>query len=189
MAEPTLEENKTYWKWAFASICFRAINSTLKHLKKNPSPDEDFGHVIVAGIIATYAKPFTKCHGVGNLDHRIIPQEHIKTHNTIMELRHKVIAHLDALNFQADDPTFGNINRVIIIKAKTGECDFSVLLPSTNFIGNLPIQDLCSKLLLKADYHLRRFELKYTYKPELRPGKYLLNIDPNEPRAFVPQKN
>jgi hypothetical protein len=185
MTTPTLEERKTYWKWAYAAECFKDVKRTLEYTVQSPVPDEAIGRIFLAGIVATYAKPFTNCHGVGTLDRRIIPQEHLKIHNAILNLRHKAVAHFDALNYKADDPSFGNINQVLINKDKTQTYGYTILLLSHGFLLDLPICDLCSKLLTKAEYHTARFEKKFISGPELAPGDYLLNIDPLEKRAFV----
>jgi hypothetical protein len=186
MTQPTLEERKIYWRWTYAAKCFVSVKTSMEYIRKNPISDPDVAAIFLAGVITTYAKPFIKSYGVGFFDEKIIPTELLKVHRHILDLRHKAYAHIDAVDYKADDPEFGNINQVVIWKDKSSYGFQIILQNSIDDLKTLKIHDLCCKLLEKSEYHTSRFERKFVSVPELRPGKYLLNIDPQDARAFIP---
>lgn len=186
MTNPSLEERKIYWKWTYATKCFNSVKTSLEYVQKNPISDKDVATIFLCGIITTYSKPFIKSYGVGLFDEKIIPREFLKDHRHILDLRHKAFAHIDAVDYKADDPEFGNINQVVIWKDKSNYGFQIILEDSIEALKTLKIHNLCCKLLEKSEYHRSRFEKKFISVPELRPGNYLLNIDPLETRAFIP---
>lgn len=186
MTAPALDERKEYWKWAYATKCFTIVKSAIEQIQQNPIPNEDIGLLFFAGIITTYSRPFTNCRGVGYLDRTIVPAEFQKEHDAILDLRDKALAHIDAVGYKADDPNYGNINRVVINKDKN-TYGYTILLHNPyKTLKTLRIYELCCKILEEINSHMNRFEEKYIAGPELPFGNYLLNIDPLEKRPFVP---
>src|SRR5438045_1384958 len=114
MREPTLEERKSIWLWCYASESFDKVIKACDFLSGTPPAiSKSTVEVLVSGIIVTYAKPFTHGRGVGKLEAtKVVPLAFKKTHELLMDLRHKTIAHLDGEDFRADDPAFGNIHQV-----------------------------------------------------------------------------
>jgi hypothetical protein len=186
MTNPTLEERKNYWKWVYATKCFEQVKSSFKFIRQNPNLDQDVAWVFISGIVVTYSKPFTASYGVGVFDERIISRHLLKDHNQILDFRHRIFAHIDAVNFKADDPNFGNLNQVVISKGrKKYGCTLN-LIDAVGFLQKIKIDELCCDLIRRADYQMRRFERKYVAVREFPTGDYLLNIDPQKTEAFIP---
>ena len=185
MTQPTLEECKAYWRWVYAVACLTKVKSSIEHINQNPISNADVEFILFAGIITTYSKPFIKCHGVGCLDQKIVPKKLQKSHEVVLDFRNKTVAHIDAINFRADDPSFGNINRVVINIEKENYGYTASLIDAYKTLKD-QIHELCCKIIQKADYHTSRFEKKYIAKSGLKRGNYLLNIDSQDKRPFIP---
>ena len=140
-----------------------------------------------AGLIVTYAKPFTKCHGAGSLEEKMIPAKDRKIHEHLLDLRHKTVAHLDAVNFRADDKQFGNINQVRLKSTKDGY-EFSGILLPLDMDRSKVMRNIATTLINKLDYHIDRFTRKYVDGNSLKPDEYTLNLDPSKPEPFLPAK-
>ena len=188
MNQPTIEERKLFWLQSYSQECFFTVTNGCDYLIRNAdSRNESFFRMMSAGLLVTYAKPFTKCHGVGGLDEKMIPEEFMKTHQHFLDLRHKTVAHLDAINFQTDDKEFGNINQVRLKCTKDGFEFIGILLPlGVDEVKKM--KKIATILEKKIAYHVEKFTKKYVARSPLKPGEYILNIDPNKPELFLPAK-
>lgn len=182
--EPTLDERKSFWRWSYARQCFLDVDEMCKALLHDKTkPAKTVQKALLSATVVSYAKPFTRWHGVGSLDHAIVPPQHRKLHSLLMDLRNKVFAHIDPRNFQADDPSFGNINQVRI-QFSNGEWAISVMNPGGFDVTELKL--LATKLREKADHWMDRFSRKYLVQHNMRDGLYLINLDASKPGAFIP---
>lgn len=190
MSEPSLEERKRFWLWNYANTSFEsALEACGIFERESARASSKALTAILAGIVVTYAKPFMRCHGVGELPDEFVPSGLRRFHDPVMNFRHKLFAHLDSINFHDDQDSVGNLNNISIRKNKNGEWSVHVgtILP-TPLYHELHMRELCERMLEKAGYHLDRFNARYVAKRTLKPGKYLLNIDAKDLRAFVPIK-
>src|SRR6266852_3800076 len=121
MNAQSLNERKEFWVWAYASESFkRAIAAYDFMIKPRASTTDDVNYVLALGVVVTYARPFLNCCGVEPLPQRMVPMEYEKHHKSLLDLRHKAMAHMDAVGFQADDAEFGNINQVRFTVTESG---------------------------------------------------------------------
>ena len=188
MNQPSLEERKMFWLQTYSQECFSTVANGCEYLISNAdSRNESFFNIMSAGLLVTYAKPFTKCHGVGGLDEKMIPKTHLQKHQRFLDLRHKTVAHLDAINFQADDKDFGNINQVRL-KSTQDEYEIIAILLPLNIDDVKDMKQIASTLRRKIVYHTDKFTRKYVAGNPLKPGEYILNIDPKTPELFLPAK-
>jgi hypothetical protein len=149
-----------------------------------PAPlSEEVWRTLYTGIVAMYARPFTHSYGAKKLPAElIVPKKHLKFHNAIMDSRNKEVAHVDAVDYKADDPNIGNINQV---RVTFGKGEHTLTVTSTN-LDVSEIQKLSQQLLDKAEYHAEKFRRKHISPAPLPPGEYKLNLDPNIPQLFIP---
>ncbi len=189
MSTPSLDERKEFWLWNYARHCFKHVIQSLDFLEKSATtPPDPVRRVLTTGIVVTYAKPFTSCHGVQRLREDVVPNEHKNLHQAMMGFRHKMMAHIDAEDFQPDDPSFGNINQVRVT-VYSGHYTAHVMAPDSDLLTEaLELKGLARQLLEKADYHKSKFAKRYIARASLPSGEYLLSIDPKDSVAFVPAK-
>jgi hypothetical protein len=185
MSSPTLQERKEFWLRCFADECFQNAKATCDFLLKHGNTvDGTIAKVLASGFVVTYGKPFTTCHGVGKLDETIIPKQFKTTHAKLMELRHKMVAHIDALNFQSDDKNFGNINQVrLTVTKKKYWFHGYVIYPET--LDLKTVNPLITRLIESNDYHLEKFKRRYVEKNCPAPGEYLLDISEAKSNFFT----
>ena len=187
MSEPSLEERKSAWLWNYAHTCFQATLAGCDFYERESDQKSADGlSVLFTGLVVTYAKPFTRCHGVGALPLVVVPPELLKYHEATMDFRNKLFAHLDAANFVPDDSSFGNLNRVTVEKNGLGKWVVShSSIEIAPLYRELRIRELAEKMLRKADYYMDRFNERFVAARAFKPGRYILNVDPADTRAFI----
>ena len=180
--EPSLDERKRLFVWAYARQSFEHAHKTARFLASATSPlPEDVERILFVGMVVTYARPFTSCRGLDKMIVDVIPKRFLNLHKELLDTRNKEAGHLDALGYEPDNSDFGNINQVRV-RIKRGYTEIVV------FRTSLPqgeIGELSKLLYEKACYHVERFRAKYIEKSTLRPGEYRLNIDPKDSRSFI----
>jgi hypothetical protein len=183
MSTPSLQDRKDFFKWTYARQSFWQVHKGSQFLASPPvALSEEVTRILLIGLIVTYARPFTGCHGLGTIPAKdVVPPEYENLHDELMAWRHKQGAHLDAVDYHADDPTFGNINQVRI-RIKPG---LSEIVVFSTYCPQDKLSHLAQKLYDKAVYHVEKFRTKYIEKSNLRRGEYRLNIDPVDPRPFI----
>jgi hypothetical protein len=182
MSTPSLQERQNFWVWAYARHSFRNALAGCDFIAKPLVPlSKPFRRIIVTGVITTYARPFTRCCGIQKLPQNIIPKHRLKIHESILDQRNKEMAHVDASDYQADNPLIGNINQVRI-RIKRDETSFSVTMTEPPWADFRP---LIAELHEKAIYHTEKFRDKYIDNQGLAIGEYLLNILPASPTPFL----
>jgi hypothetical protein len=124
---PSEQERIAIWKWAYARDCLLNCSSFLDELAaENNYPDKVIRALNDAAIVS-YGQPFTswevspKISGVrAKISNKplaqIAPPDELKTaHDQLIELRHKVVAHKDAIG-----GNFGKVSPVHILRDSTG---------------------------------------------------------------------
>ena len=119
------------------------------------------------------------------MERDFVPKEHQNTHDDLMVMRHRAMAHLDAVGFKPDEPGFGNMNQVSIRKAR-GEFTVSVIFPGDGVLKHAETKQLCSRLIEKTEYHIDRFCKNHIRNKALPCGDYLVNIEETDKRPFLP---
>jgi len=121
------------------------------------------------------------------MDEKLIPVKYLKVHRNLMDLRHKTVAHLDALNFHADETEIGNLNQIRLKSTKFGYEIIGFVLP-LNILEIQEMKTLVAILIEKTAYQLDKFTKRYVTINPLKPGEYIVNIDPHKPELFLPTK-
>jgi hypothetical protein len=171
-----------FWSWGYANCAFQRVVEGCKFLSRPPTPIPDYVRkLLLAGIVVTYARPFTVSHGAHTIPKSVVPKKYAALHQQLMDIRHKEIAHVDAQNYLADDQQFGNINQVRITVRK-GQNTLSAISTEPPVGQILQLADI---LLDKAEYHVERFRRKYINRARLRDGDYKLSLEVAPPTAFI----
>jgi hypothetical protein len=178
----SLQERQKFWSWGYATQSFQYVVAACDYIANPPKPlAGGIERILYTGIIATYARPFTKSWGVEALPQEIVPKKHLKLHMAILDARNKEIAHVDARDYKADDPQFGNINQIRLKVTKTEKC----LSATCTRLEIGEIRQLSCKLSEKTKYHVDKFCRKYIASGDLPIGTYKLNIDGEDSTPFV----
>jgi hypothetical protein len=91
------------WKMFYAGECFRQARGAAQHiLDEKLERDSALFYPLVTAVYVLYAKPFTRADAVGKLGDEIIPAEHRELHSILLEHRHQLYAHRDALKTSAE---------------------------------------------------------------------------------------
>jgi hypothetical protein len=181
-AEPSLDERKQFFMWAYARQSFHDVHKSARYLAAPPAPlSKEVKRMLFIGIVVTYARPFSQCHGLEKMLVDVVPKRFANLHRELMDMRNKEAGHIDAVGYEPTGSEFGNINQVrIAIKPCYSEIHvFSTDIPTGE------IRELSQQLYDKAVYHVERFRTKYIEKSNLSRGEYRLNIDSSDPRSFI----
>ncbi|MDD4869750.1 MAG: hypothetical protein PHR77_04255, partial [Kiritimatiellae bacterium] len=112
MNTPTQTDRFEFWKFAYARAAFVDAKIFAEELLASGSALHSATRKAFSIAIATaYARPF-KQRSVVRLSEDIVPAEHRETHDGVIEIRDKVVAHRDVDGPIAED--FGLLNQLRI---------------------------------------------------------------------------
>lgn len=95
MNAPTKAERIAFWQQSYARASFVHARLYIELLlNSNPPTDSTLRRALTAAILVAYSGPFKQRKQV-RLPDDIVPPEHRDTHNAMIELRDKVVAHRD----------------------------------------------------------------------------------------------
>ena len=152
-----LKERRDFALWAHATVCFEncARMCELIHEKGLHPSDELFKPLSVCALVE-YAKPFMKSNVLGNIPkeviREIIPGDRIELHEFAVQVRDKVVAHLDT-----DHPGKASVHiHGVRLNVTEKGLWFLVQEPKVRpeFIAEL--RKLASDLAVKARYYVNR---------------------------------
>ena len=179
---PSLQERKEFWAWGYANCAFEEVVEGCNFLSNSRIPiPYALRRILIAGIVATYARPFTASHGGHTIPKTVVPKEHLALHQQLMDVRHKEIAHVDAQNYLSDDEHFGNINQVRI-RVRNGRNTLSAISSDPPIPQ---VKHLALILLEKAEYHVGKFRRKYIHSARLADGEYRLSLEESTSSPFI----
>jgi hypothetical protein len=163
----------TYAKHFIANGCFRRSKVLAEYLITNKNKiDFDIELGVLSGLAVTYGKPFYKSQGIDKFTVDIVPKEFTQTHNILLGLRDKLIAHSD-LGAKINNSNEYFIN-VIYSSGPGAAWEFGGPIPNINILNE--VCDLCSELCKHMMPKIEQFNLKYADKFPKSFGRYNLNI-------------
>jgi hypothetical protein len=129
---------------------------------------------MTVGLICSYARPFTWCEPVGNLDNQIIPPEFQPMHGLIMDMRHKIFAHAEA-TLMAGPTAYPN---EVVIVSERGKRIFTEVSRPTPIPGFLErMVPLVNLFIEKTTYHRDKNANKFVKTAvKLGEGEFRLNF-------------
>jgi hypothetical protein len=179
-ANPSLEERIMVWKLTYARNCLLQCKEFLTELETGKSLSKVAIRALSTAAIVTYGQPFTPWYF--NQNSRIIPLEKVSppknyeaSHDELIELRHKVIAHIDG-----SDGDFIKSNDVHLLKDSSG---FSLpprqLARFPSRLSN-DAKELCDFYVRHCDREVDILIQKYRgILSDLEVGTYKLVLDPS----------
>jgi len=191
MKTPTLNERRQAWLWAYAKTNFRLVMEACELLEQADSSGQPMSYqeryVLEAGIIATYGRLVAAgCHGAGKLDINeiAVSAELRKLHADVVDFRHKLVAHLDAVGFDADKPETGNINQVRIVVGPEREWYIGCLQSKGHLFSPVELKALSQAWHEEAVKRCEAFCDKWSAEFSWKPGQYILNLEDEKGDPF-----
>ncbi len=172
---PTQDERLELWKFAYARASFVDADMFLDELFAANLP---LGHpvrkAISIAVTTAYARPF-KQRSTVRLSEDVVPAPHKETHESIIEIRDKSIAHRDVDGPIAD---FGLLNQVrFAIRDSAVYVDtISPILPDDKA---RQVQALVKELIPKMQYHVNKYLKRFFTGSGTVDGTYEMSLEPS----------
>ena len=184
MQPQEFEDAKRLWKMYYAVQGFKHAQAVAEYiLQKNITEDDSVYCPLITAVYVLYGRPFKRTNGVGLLENEIVPQEHLKLHQTILDHRDQIYAHSDANGLELAD--VGQANQVRAKRLPTETLLLRSQYQATPAL--LPhIIKLCQELQEKALVHVNQLFAQYAKHIPAKLGEYVLNIDDPEGEFFKP---
>ena len=178
MTIPTRNERLELWKFAYARASFIDADMFLDELFTSRLPLEHPGRKAISVAVTTaYARPFKQRPPV-RLSEDLVPPRHKDTHDSIIEIRDKSVAHRDVDGPIAD---FGLLNQVrFAVRDSTVFVDtISPILPDDKA---RQVQALVKELIPKMQYHVNKYIKKFFTGSGTSDGMYEMSLEPSPDR-------
>src|SRR5262249_38074239 len=95
MSTPNKAERITFWQHAYARASFVEARINCKWLlETDPPPNSNFRRAVSIAVVTLYSRPFKQRKAV-RLSENSVPREFRESHDEIIEIRDKSIAHRD----------------------------------------------------------------------------------------------
>jgi hypothetical protein len=168
---PNRTERIEFWKYSYARSSFVHADLFARRIFRNSPPlDRTLRDAITFGIIAAYGRPFKQRPEV-RLSRDVVPKRHLATHDDLIEMRDKVVAHRDL-----DGPTadWGFVSQLQIFSFGS---DVEIHTLSPIISGELAeeISSLCV-ILINLMSECAKPLLKYLKSP-LPKGRYVVSLE------------
>jgi hypothetical protein len=175
VANPDFEAVQEWYKMEQARHTFEIVRDTIGIILERKLDHRSVEYQsMTVGLICSYARPFTWCEPVGNLDKQIIPPEFQQMHGMIMDWRHKIFAHAEA-TLMTEPNEYPN---EVVIVSERGKPIFTEVSRPTPIPGFLERMIPLIKLLIeKTTYHRDKKANKFVKTAvKLGEGQFRLNV-------------
>lgn len=179
MNTPTQTDRLEFWKFAYARAAFVDVQTFAEELLASGAPLRSTMRKAFSIAIATaYSRPFKQRSAV-RLPEGIVPAEHRETHESIIEMRDKVIAHRDVDGPIAED--FGLLNQ-LCITTRDGMFAVNTISPWMSDDKTQQVLRLAESMVMKMDYHVNKFGQRLFPCVSNSEGTFTLSLeeDPSE---------
>jgi hypothetical protein len=181
------EDAKLLWKMYYAVQGFKHAQAAAEYiLQKNILEDDPVFFPLMSAVYVLYGRPFKKTKGVGLLGNELVPQDHLKLHQSILDHRDQIYAHSDAKGLE-----LANVGQANQVRAKRFPTETLLLRSQYQATPELlpQIIKLCQELQEKALAHVNQLFAQYAKHIPAKLGEYVLNIDDQEGDFFKPAKS
>lgn len=197
---PTLQQRIAIWEHAFARTAFLDAAEWAKYLRATPGIPYEVRRAVVAAIIISYARPFTRSRvpaegkkksweqKLGPMDAILPPVKLKETHATMLTGRDKLIGHKDALAAEGDTRT----PNVVLLKVTT---------PTGFEVGTVGVYDVDDKILAEVgelcEFYISHCaaelgKLVFPHSPHFKSlvagGWYEMSMEPQPTEWLTPAK-
>jgi hypothetical protein len=167
-----------------AEYSFEVVRDNLrKILEQKPNRRTPEFYTMTVGLICIYARPFTENQPVGRLSEKIVPTEFNELHGNIMEVRHRLFAHVQpAFTIAKDD-----YPNEVVIENDGVDPRICIARAAVEFRLLERMLPLVDALIEKTKDHRSKLVEKYANAVRnLGKDEFRLNVvDPNGP-MFIP---
>ena len=176
MNTPTQDDRLEFWKFSYARSAFVDAQIFAEELLASGAPLHSTMRKAFSIAIATaYSRPFKQRSAV-RLPKDIVPAEHRETHDSVIDIRDKVIAHRDVDGPIADD--FGLLNQ-LRITIRNGELIVNTISPTMPDDKAEQVLRLTQCMVKKMDYHINTFVQKLLPSAITSQGTFTLSLEEN----------
>lgn len=176
MKTPDLKDRVEFWKFAYARISFEETCHFSKILAESASAENaTIRRALSYAIWTSYGRPFKQNQPV-RLSADLVPQEHRATHDLIIKIRDKIIAHRDLKNglFSKDGDLVSSVQLDIRLKEIISVRTTSPIISDEDA---RKIFDLSNTMEEKMEYHLDKYRGKIKGFVSHSDGEYFLDFD------------
>jgi hypothetical protein len=180
VSNPDFDAVCLWYQMEFANYSFEVVRDVIVGiLGKEVNDRSPHYYAITAGVICTYARPFTNNRPVGRLADEIVPTEFKGLHDKIITVRHKLFAHAEASLMVAEED-YPN-EAVIENDGKTISISVSRVAIKASVLEQMG--SLVEALIEKTNYYRSKHTKRFTNTiRKLGKGSYRLNVvDPSAP--------
>jgi len=176
MNTPTQADRLEFWKFSYARAAFVDAQVFAEELLASGAPLHSTMRKAFSIAIATaYSRPFKQRRAV-RLPENTVPAEHRETHDSVIEIRDKIVAHRDVHGPNADDFAFFNQLRTTI---RNGELVVNTFSPTMPDVKTEQILRLAQSMVKKMDYHMKKFVQKFLPSAISSEGTFALSLEEN----------
>jgi hypothetical protein len=179
---PSKAERISFWQHAYARASF--VDARLQCellLSSNPPPNSILRRALSIAIVTLYSRPF-KQRELVRLSEDVVPTECRTTHNEIIKIRDKIIAHRD---LDAPVADWGFVNQ-LRINLRSGEWTVNTISP---FLENekahelLPLLDALIEKMAAVSFE---FIEKHLVPMHPSDGSYVVSLDDSPSSWLTP---
>jgi hypothetical protein len=155
--QPTCRERLDFWRDCYALSAFRDVHDYIPRWERRDPEDVGFRRALEVAILVSYARPFKQRKRV-RLEKEIVPARFRETHEEVIELRDKVIAHRDT-----DGPSSGGwdfINDLIIGKEKEWHVTIQTNTPGMSDESMTSLKRLVDHLIPIMEHRTAAFRMR-----------------------------
>lgn len=176
MTLPTREERLELWKFAYARASFVDAAIFLDELFAANYPlGSPMRKAISIAVTTVYARPFKQRSAV-RLPDDIVPQRHKATHDSIIEIRDKSIAHRDI-----DGPItdLGLLLNQVQFAIRNSTVYVDTISPIFSDEKAHEVHALVKELISKMDYHVNKYMVRFFVGSGTPDGTYEMSLEPS----------
>ncbi len=185
MKPPSREERILFWQHAYARSAFIDADHYVAKILEGDAPLGSLDRkALTAAFVGAYGRPFKQRKAV-RLSEDIIPTEHRDTHNSIIQIRDKIVAHRDL-----DGPVaeWGFVSE-LRVDIKAGEMAINTRSPFISDETAQATRPLIAHLISLADRTIDDFVRQYIM-PGVTPedASYVVSLEENPEHWLILEK-
>ena len=173
MTQTEFEDAKALWRFFYAHESFKQVENACSFIIDNNLDDSHPAYYsLVTAICVLYGKPFRESRVVGKLLSDIVPSEFRELHQSIVDQRDQLYAHMDGNAFALNGLEAANQVRLVV-----SQTEARLIAPLFRLqVSLIPkVLELCQVLQKKANCHIESLQKRH-HREFLQPGEYAINV-------------
>lgn len=180
-----LSERQEFWKFQSAASTFeQAATACATLLLPDVNENHPLFYPMMLALHALYGRPFKQRQPM-RIDEAIVPTGFQKEHTSLIAMRDKIFAHVDATGIKTTEDAF--LNKVIVsVRGSTARRGIVFLFPRD--LAVVRIKSLATELKSKCLYHADKIWRRTMANEPLPTGDYEVNISGENDSLLIPLK-